>query len=71
MGFSPEEVPCQKRCRLLTVTFRSEFEHLGGGGGGFRLGKVTAETKAWLRVPELWMACRVSEVCGEHTCALI
>lgn len=39
--------------------------------GVFGLGKLTAETKAWLRVPELWMACWVPEVCGEHTCALI
>lgn len=28
--------------------------------------KGTVEIKVWLRAPELWMAWRVSEVCGEH-----
>lgn len=52
---------------MLTFTLTSEFEHLGGGGGSLLdLVKGTVEINLWLRVPELWMACRVSEVCGEH-----
>lgn len=72
-GFHRKKSPARNGadCLPLPSGLNLNILGVGVGVGAFGLGKVTAETKAWLRVPELWMACRVSEVCGEHTCALI
>lgn len=67
MGFPSEEVPARDSAECSPLPSRLSLNILGGGGRSLLdLVKGTVEIKVWLRVPELWMACRVSEVCGEH-----